>query len=165
MPTISAVLIWLDANKVWVFSGVGVAGATVVVKLTSAVFQRRAPWHPALPASKIAVRMTGPPQGAAVRRECRVVGDVFPESAAVYVLVHPTEAKGHYYPQGRATVLGDGSWHATVYVGSEDANQGDQVFELMAVANPLCVLDDAVTLDSWPPSQGQSSVVRVRRAK
>ena len=153
MTGVDSILAWMRDNASWVFSGVGVAIGLAIFKWLGALRKRL---------STNTVSILGPAPGAHVLRECRVVGSVRPKSAHVCVVVHPRET-GEYWPQGSARVRGDGSFEASVFIGSNATDQVGREFELMAVANPAHILDGTPFLDSWPEGQAKSAIVRVRR--
>jgi len=108
------------------------------------------------------IRITSPSDGSAVPPRPYLEGTISDAHANVWVIVHPMET-GAYWIQPTVDVREDGAWKTMLYLGrSGDIDLGKH-FEIMAIANPKEMLNEADVLDKWPDAQWKSHVIEVIR--
>ena len=114
---------------------------------------------------KVEVRISSPADNATVPEQPVVEGTVSDARATVWVVVHPLETavNTEYWVQPQATLKGDGTWTAEIYVGDPGVEDKGKRFLLMAVANPKQALTDDDVLATWPAAAAQSNIVSVTR--
>lgn len=108
------------------------------------------------------IRITEPKDGDLVGYRPYIQGTVADPDAEVWVIVHPINLSA-YWVQPSVSVKGDGTWKVELYMGrAGDIDVGKQ-FEILAVANPKAMLNEADVLSSWPNAQWNSQVIKVTR--
>ncbi len=114
---------------------------------------------------KVEVRISSPKDNAAVPEQPVVGGTVSDARATVWVVVHPLEkaVNTEYWVQPQATLNGDGTWTAQIYIGDPGDEDVGKQFLIMAVANPKQELTDDDVLTTWPAAAAQSNIVSVTR--